>query len=87
MGRIKRLSLRAMWFQYQLIVSGDLKMLGTNMVFLFAILGGDDTGGVEWAPQVFEAAEEHGWFCSRIRSLGYLKSRFRKDQDVQAYEP
>ena len=28
--------------------------------FLFTVLGGDDTGGVEWAPQVFKAAEKHG---------------------------
>ena len=34
--------------------------VGDKYGFLFAILGGDDTGGVEWAPQVFEAAEEHG---------------------------
>ncbi|GIT07835.1 MAG: hypothetical protein CM1200mP30_14650 [Pseudomonadota bacterium] len=43
----------------RLIVSGDLKMLGTNRIYV-PILGGDDTGGVEWTPQVFEAAEEHG---------------------------
>ena len=34
--------------------------VGDKYGFLFAILGGDDTGGVEWAPQVFKAAEEHG---------------------------
>ena len=34
--------------------------IGDKYGFLFAILGGDDPGGVEWAPQVFEAAEEHG---------------------------
>ena len=34
--------------------------VGDKYGFLFAILGGDDTGGVEWAPQVFEEAEEHG---------------------------
>ena len=34
--------------------------IGEKYGFLFAILGGDDTGGVEWAPQVFEDAEDHG---------------------------
>lgn len=34
--------------------------IGDEYGFLFAVLGGDDTGGVEWAPQVFEAAEDHG---------------------------
>ena len=34
--------------------------VGGKYGFLFTILGGDDTGGVEWAPQVFEVAEEHG---------------------------
>ncbi|MDG2064485.1 MAG: cupin, partial [SAR324 cluster bacterium] len=34
--------------------------IGDKYGFLFAILGGDDTGGVEWAPQVFEDAEDHG---------------------------
>ena len=34
--------------------------IGDKYGFLFAILGGDDTGGVEWAPQVFEDAENHG---------------------------
>ncbi len=34
--------------------------VGADYGFLFTVLGGDDTGGVEWAPQVFEAAEAHG---------------------------
>ena len=34
--------------------------VGEQYGFLFTVLGGDDTGGVEWAPKVFEAAEEHG---------------------------
>ena len=34
--------------------------VGNKYGFLFTVLGGDDTGGVEWAPQVFKAAEEHG---------------------------
>ena len=34
--------------------------IGDKYGFLFAILGGDDTGGVEWAPQVFKDAENHG---------------------------
>jgi len=34
--------------------------VGKKYGFLFTILGGDDTGGVEWAPQVFKAAESHG---------------------------
>ncbi len=34
--------------------------IGDKYGFLFAILGGDDTGGVEWAPQVFKDAEDHG---------------------------
>jgi len=34
--------------------------VGDKYGFMFAILGGDDTGGVEWAPQVFEEAEKHG---------------------------
>ena len=34
--------------------------VGDKYGFMFSILGGDDTGGVEWTPQVFEAAEEHG---------------------------
>ena len=34
--------------------------IGENYGFLFTVLGGDETGGVEWAPQVFEEAEAHG---------------------------
>ena len=34
--------------------------VGNKYGFLFTVLGGDDTGGVEWAPQVFKAAEDHG---------------------------
>ena len=34
--------------------------IGDKYGFLFTVLGGDDTGGVEWAPQVFEEAENHG---------------------------
>ncbi len=34
--------------------------VGEKYGFLFTILGGDDTGGVEWAPKVFKAAEDHG---------------------------
>jgi mannose-6-phosphate isomerase-like protein (cupin superfamily) len=34
--------------------------VGTEVGFLFAVLGGDDPGKVLWAPQVFELAAEHG---------------------------
>ena len=34
--------------------------IGDKYGFMFAILGGDNTGGVEWAPQVIEEAENHG---------------------------
>jgi mannose-6-phosphate isomerase-like protein (cupin superfamily) len=34
--------------------------VGTDVGFLFAVLGGDDPGKVLWAPQVFELAAEHG---------------------------
>tara|TARA_B100000700_G_scaffold244359_1_gene272494 strand:- start:923 stop:1924 length:1002 start_codon:yes stop_codon:yes gene_type:complete len=34
--------------------------IGKKYGFLYTILGGDDTGGVEWAPQVFKDAENHG---------------------------
>jgi mannose-6-phosphate isomerase-like protein (cupin superfamily) len=34
--------------------------VGTEIGYLFAILGGDDPGKVLWAPQVFELAQEHG---------------------------
>ncbi len=30
------------------------------MFYFIQYLVGDDTGGVEWAPQVFKDAEEHG---------------------------
>ena len=34
--------------------------IGDKYGFIFTILGGDDTGGVEWAPQVFEEAGDNG---------------------------
>ena len=34
--------------------------VGEDYGFIFTVLGGDDTGGVEWAPQVFKEAENHG---------------------------
>jgi quercetin dioxygenase-like cupin family protein len=34
--------------------------IGDKYGFIFTILGGDDTGGVEWAPQVFEEAKDNG---------------------------
>ena len=34
--------------------------IGDKYGFIFTILGGNDTGGVEWAPQVFKDAEDNG---------------------------
>ena len=34
--------------------------IGKKYGFLYTVLGGDNTGGVEWAPQVFKEAEDHG---------------------------
>ncbi|MEM9400942.1 MAG: cupin domain-containing protein [Pseudomonadota bacterium] len=34
--------------------------VGDDTGFLFAVLGGDDPGGVTWAPYVFDNAEQHG---------------------------
>lgn len=34
--------------------------IGSDVGFMFAVLGGDDPGHVTWAPYVFEAAERHG---------------------------
>lgn len=34
--------------------------VGTDVGFLFAVLGGDDPGRVTWAPYVFEAARTYG---------------------------
>ncbi len=40
------------------------KNIGDDDGWLFAILGGDDTGGILWAPQVIEAAADTGLFLS-----------------------
>ena len=34
--------------------------VGTDVGFMFAVLGGDDPGHVTWAPSVFEAAQRYG---------------------------
>lgn len=34
--------------------------VGTDVGFMFAVLGGDDPGRVTWAPYVFDAARQHG---------------------------
>ena len=34
--------------------------IGTDVGFMFAVLGGDDPGRVTWAPHVFDAASQHG---------------------------
>jgi mannose-6-phosphate isomerase-like protein (cupin superfamily) len=34
--------------------------VGSDLGFMFAVLGGDDPGRVTWAPQVFEAASRYG---------------------------
>lgn len=39
--------------------------IGGDDTWLFAVLGGDDTGGILWAPQVLEAAADTGLFLSR----------------------
>lgn len=36
------------------------KNIGEDTGFMFAVLGEDDPGRVTWAPEVFEAAEQHG---------------------------
>ncbi len=41
------------------------KNIGEGDGWLFAILGGDDTGGILWAPQVLEAAAETGLYLSK----------------------
>ena len=38
--------------------------IGGDDTWLFAVLGGDDTGGILWAPQVLEAAAETGLYLS-----------------------
>ncbi|MEL7157048.1 MAG: cupin domain-containing protein [Actinomycetota bacterium] len=38
--------------------------IGEGDGWLFAVLGGDDTGGILWAPEVLEAAAETGLFLS-----------------------
>ena len=34
--------------------------IGTDLGFMFAVLGGDDPGRVTWAPYVFDAAQQYG---------------------------
>ena len=38
--------------------------VGGDDTWLFAVLGGDDTGGILWAPQVLEAAADTGLYLS-----------------------
>ena len=38
--------------------------IGGDDTWLFAVLGGDDTGGILWAPQVLEAAADTGLYLS-----------------------
>ena len=38
--------------------------IGGDDTWLFAVLGGDDTGGILWAPQVLEAAADSGLYLS-----------------------
>lgn len=43
--------------------------IGTDMGFMFAVLGGDDPGRVTWAPYVFEEAKRHGLVLLRSGQL------------------
>jgi len=43
--------------------------VGTDLGFLFAVLGGDDPGNVLWAPQVFDLAEDYGLMLLENGSL------------------
>jgi quercetin dioxygenase-like cupin family protein len=38
--------------------------VGTDDGFLFTVLGGDDTGGILWAPSVVRAAQTHGLYLT-----------------------
>ncbi|HET9490070.1 MAG TPA: cupin domain-containing protein [Methylomirabilota bacterium] len=41
-------------------VMRGFRNLGTEDAYLLAILGGSDSGHVEWSPKVLEAARQHG---------------------------
>jgi quercetin dioxygenase-like cupin family protein len=41
-------------------VMRGFRNLGTEDAFLLAILGGSDSGHVEWSPKVLESARQHG---------------------------
>lgn len=41
-------------------VMRGFRNLGTEDAYLLAILGGSDSGHVEWSPQVLESARQHG---------------------------
>jgi quercetin dioxygenase-like cupin family protein len=41
-------------------VMRGFRNLGTEDAFLLAILGGSDSGRVEWSPKVLESARQHG---------------------------
>ncbi len=43
--------------------------IGGDDTWLFAVLGGDDTGGILWAPQVLEAAAETGLYLSPAHAV------------------
>ncbi len=43
--------------------------IGGDDTWLFAVLGGDDTGGILWAPQVLEAAAATGLYLSSDQAV------------------
>ncbi len=45
------------------------KNVGDDVGFMFAVLGGDDTGHVTWAPYVFQQAEQYGLVLMEDGSL------------------
>ncbi len=45
------------------------KNVGSDVGYMFAVLGGDDPGHVTWAPDVFESAEEYGLILLEDGSL------------------
>lgn len=56
--------------------------IGQSSGFLYAVLGGDDSGRVLWAPQVFDLAKDHGLVLMEDGSLHDTLSPLSLPEDL-----
>ena len=61
--------------------------VGVDDGFVFTVLGGDDTGGIIWHPEVLKTAASHGLFLSVDNQLLDTVENPDVTKDVQLIEP